>query len=150
MKRRILAYTISILIIFNCFGCSKNENLNSNENNVKTYAEQKEEVRELVKENKNNMEYAVEQILKDMTLDEKVYQMMFVQPEAITKVAEVVAAGDTTKAALESYPVGGIITVVIDSSEIPDDIIGVKPKPGGGFDASVDEWGDEINADIII
>ena len=51
---------------------------------------------------------------------------------------------------LKQYPVGGIITVVIDSSEIPDDIIGVKPKPGGGFDASVDEWGDEINADIII
>jgi hypothetical protein len=51
---------------------------------------------------------------------------------------------------LKQYPVGGIITVVIDSSEIPDDIIGVKPKPGGGFDASVDEWGNEINADIII
>jgi hypothetical protein len=51
---------------------------------------------------------------------------------------------------LKQYPVGGIITVVIDSSEIPDDVIGVKPKPGGGFDASVDEWGNEINADIII
>ena len=51
---------------------------------------------------------------------------------------------------LKQYPVGGIITVVIDSSEIPDDVIGVKPKPGGGFDATVDEWGNEINADIII
>ena len=51
---------------------------------------------------------------------------------------------------LKQYPVGGIITVVIDSSDIPDEVIGVKPKPGGGFDASVDEWGDEINADIII
>lgn len=51
---------------------------------------------------------------------------------------------------LKQYPVGGIITIVIDSSEIPDDVIGVKPKPGGGFDATVDEWGNEINADIII
>ena len=51
---------------------------------------------------------------------------------------------------LKKYPAGGIITVVIDSSEIPDEVIGVKPKPGGGFDASVDEWGNEINADIII
>lgn len=51
---------------------------------------------------------------------------------------------------LKKYPAGGILTIVIDSSEIPDDVIGVKPKPGGGFDASVDEWGNEINADIII
>jgi hypothetical protein len=51
---------------------------------------------------------------------------------------------------LKQYPAGGIVTIVIDSSEIPDDVIGEKPKPGGGFDASVDEWGNEINADIII
>lgn len=51
---------------------------------------------------------------------------------------------------LKKYPAGGIVTIVIDASEIPDDVIGEKPKPGGGFDASVDEWENEINADIII
>ena len=51
---------------------------------------------------------------------------------------------------LKQYPAGGIVTIVIDSSEISDDIIGEKPKPGGGFDASVDKWGNEINSDIII
>lgn len=51
---------------------------------------------------------------------------------------------------IKQYPAGGIITVVIDAAEIPDSIIGGKPKPGGGFDASVDNWENEIEADIII
>ena len=51
---------------------------------------------------------------------------------------------------IKQYPAGGIITVVIDAAEIPDSIIGGKPKPGGGFDASVDDWENEIEADIII
>lgn len=45
---------------------------------------------------------------------------------------------------------GGVISMVIDAAEIPDSIIGGKPKPGGGFDASVDNWENEIETDIII
>lgn len=52
---------------------------------------------------------SVEDILNEMTLEEKVYQMMFVTPEDITKVGEVYSAGETTQKALEKYPVGGII-----------------------------------------
>ena len=51
---------------------------------------------------------------------------------------------------IKCKPAGGIITIVIDTAEIPDSIIGEKPKPGGGFDASVDNWENEIEADIII
>lgn len=51
---------------------------------------------------------------------------------------------------IKRKPAGGIITIVIDTAEIPDSIIGEKPKPGGGFDASVDNWDNEIEADIII
>lgn len=51
---------------------------------------------------------------------------------------------------IKRKPAGGIITIVIDTAEIPDSIIGEKPKPGGGFDASVDNWENEIEADIII
>lgn len=47
-------------------------------------------------------------------------------------------------------PAGGVITLVIDAAEIPDSIIGEKPKPGGGFDASVKNWENEIEADITI
>ena len=51
---------------------------------------------------------------------------------------------------IKRKPAGGVITIVIDTAEIPDSIIGEKPKPGGGFDASVDNWDNEIEADIII
>ena len=44
-----------------------------------------------------------------MSLRDKVCQMMFVRPESITGIDVVTAAGDTTKSALEQYPVGGIV-----------------------------------------
>ena len=51
----------------------------------------------------------VEKTLADMSLRDKVCEMMFVRPESITGIDVVTAAGDTTKAALEQYPVGGIV-----------------------------------------
>ncbi len=48
-------------------------------------------------------------IVDGMTLEEKVAQMFIVRPEAITGVDVAVQAGESTKAALEQYPVGGII-----------------------------------------
>ena len=50
-----------------------------------------------------------EQILEGMTLTDKIYQMMFVRPEAITGVQTVTAAGEMTRTALLKYPVGGIV-----------------------------------------
>ena len=47
-------------------------------------------------------------------------------------------------------PAGGVVTVVIDAAAIPDSIIGAKPQTGGGFDASVDNWQNEIESDITI
>lgn len=51
----------------------------------------------------------LEKKLGEMTLSEKIYQLMFVTPESITGVGEVIAAGETTREALSDYPVGGII-----------------------------------------
>lgn len=50
-----------------------------------------------------------QEILDSMTLEQKLYQMMFVRPEELTNVSQAVRAGDATKAALEAQPVGGII-----------------------------------------
>ena len=47
--------------------------------------------------------------LKSMSADEKIYQMLLVTPESLTGVDVATIAGDTTKAAIEKYPVGGII-----------------------------------------
>ena len=51
----------------------------------------------------------VEQLISKMTLDEKIFQMMFVTPESITGVGQVIQAGAGTENALKKYPVGGII-----------------------------------------
>lgn len=51
----------------------------------------------------------VEEILADMTLEEKIYQMFIVTPEQLTGVSGVTAAGDTTRTRLSQYPVGGLI-----------------------------------------
>ena len=47
-------------------------------------------------------------ILGEMTLREKVCQMMMVTPTSMTGVETVVNAGETTRKALEKYPVGGL------------------------------------------
>ena len=47
--------------------------------------------------------------LAEMSVEEKVAQLFFITPEALTGVAKATAAGDTTKAQLEKYPVGGLI-----------------------------------------
>ena len=47
--------------------------------------------------------------LASMTEDEKLWQLFFVTPEALTNVNTATVAGETTKNALQTYPVGGII-----------------------------------------
>ena len=44
-----------------------------------------------------------------MSLEEKVAQLFFITPEALTGFQTVTAAGETTKAALDRYPVGGLV-----------------------------------------
>lgn len=49
-------------------------------------------------------------------------------------------------------PSGGIVTIYIDSAQIPNSAF-QKQNPsggGGGFNASVEDWADEVNAEVII
>ncbi len=64
---------------------------------------------------------AVQQTLEGMDLYEKVCQMFMVQPSDITGVSPVTAAGETTRAALEKYPVGGLMydtTNMVDKNQV--------------------------------
>lgn len=55
-------------------------------------------------------ESVIDEIISEMTLDEKIYQMFIVTPEALTNFnGSVTQAGDLTKSAIEASPVGGII-----------------------------------------
>jgi beta-N-acetylhexosaminidase len=49
------------------------------------------------------------ELLSTMTINEKINQLLFVTPEALTGVSKVIQAGETTKRSLENYPVGGVI-----------------------------------------
>ena len=54
-------------------------------------------------------EQTAQALFDTMTDEEKLWQLFFVTPEAITNVDTATAAGETTKKALEQYPVGGIV-----------------------------------------
>lgn len=51
----------------------------------------------------------IEEILSQMTIEQKVAQMFFITPELLTGADNVTATGDATKAALDRYPVGGLV-----------------------------------------
>lgn len=50
-----------------------------------------------------------EEILENLTLEQKVLQLFVVTPEALTGYGTVTAAGDATKKSIEKHPVGGLI-----------------------------------------
>lgn len=50
-----------------------------------------------------------QEYLATMTLEEKLWQMFFVTPEALTDVNTATRAGDATREALEGRPVGGVV-----------------------------------------
>lgn len=51
----------------------------------------------------------VNSTISEMTVEEKVAGLFMVTPESLTNVDTVIQAGESTKAALEKYPVGGLI-----------------------------------------
>lgn len=68
-----------------------------------------------------SVERKVQDTLLSMTTEEKICQMFMVTPEQLTHVNAVVQAGETTKNALNQYPVGGIIYFkdnIIDPQQI--------------------------------
>lgn len=55
------------------------------------------------------LEEQVEEVLSGMTREEKVLQLFMITPEALTGSGTVTAAGEQTKEAVLSHPVGGLI-----------------------------------------
>ncbi len=76
---------------------------------------EEEEAEEDINSNSQTMEKTlsfsdeVEEKLDAMTTEEKVAQLFVTTPEQITGIAQVVQAGDGTKAAIASYPVAGLV-----------------------------------------
>lgn len=75
-----------------------------------TIAEEPEEApqTEALTEDNDLMEQA-DMLLEKMSLEEKAAQLFIITPEALTGMGVVTQAGETTRNALETYPVGGLI-----------------------------------------
>ena len=52
---------------------------------------------------------------------------------------------------MHNKPAGGVITIYIDAADVPQEIIDQRPQTtGGGFNANVEDWNNEFNAEITI
>ncbi|MCR5356850.1 MAG: glycoside hydrolase family 3 protein [Lachnospiraceae bacterium] len=81
------------------------------EKEVETVSEDEAPVEE------TEIEQKAGQLLAQMNLDEKIYQMIILTPEQLVGEDDITAAGAKTKEGLEKYPVGGI---VYSSSNLKD------------------------------
>ncbi len=71
--------------------------------------ESKAQEEEKILTEEEELDQRIEEMLGTMSLEDKVSQLFFVTPEALTGAERAVQASDTTKAAMEACPVGGII-----------------------------------------
>ena len=91
---------------------------------------------------------SLDEYIAGMTLREKVCQMLFVTPESLTGVSPVTAAGNTTKAALEKYPVGGIVYSkpnMLNGEQVKEMIANTQSYSKIGLFISADEEGGTVN-----
>lgn len=108
-KNQFVPLCLFLCITMNVFGCSdRNTMSDQGEKSV-----QKEENREANHAGKkltdNSLEIKVNELIKEMSIEEKVAQLFIITPEALTNVGTVIEAGSTTKDRYIEFPVGGIV-----------------------------------------
>lgn len=90
----------------------------------------------------------IEEILGEMTLREKICQMLLVNPESITGVLAVTSAGETTRDALEEYPVGGIMFSkknLVSTDQTTEMISNIQSYSNIDLFIAIDEEGGVVN-----
>lgn len=90
----------------------------------------------------------VDKTMAEMSLHDKVCQMMFVTPEGLTGTDDVMVAGDATKQALQAYPVGGIIYFANNFDNVDqtrDMISNTQSYSKIGLFIATDEEGGRVN-----
>ena len=96
-------------------GSGSSKNPEENEESKKTIRVTAEETAHKEDETESELseeqktEELIEEYLSNMPLEDKMSQLFFVQPEALTGVDTAVQASDMTKEALQEYAVGGIV-----------------------------------------
>lgn len=99
----------------------------------------------------DNLEEQTQQVLSQMTLEEKVAQLFFIMPESLTAMTAeegaATIAGEKTKKALEEYPVGGIIyfkSNLVNEEQTKKMIEGTKSYSKYPLFVGVDEEGGTV------
>lgn len=99
-----------------------------------------------------DMESRIDTLLKSMTLDEKIYQLFIVEPEAIAGVKTATKATEATRKGLKKCPVGGIVYFannIATEKQITEMISNSQayatPRRGIGLFIAVDEEGGTIS-----
>lgn len=99
----------------------------------------------------NSNTQRAQELLQNMSLHDKICQMLFVTPEALTGYSKVTQSGDVTRSALESWPVGGLVyfsqnLVTVDQTTkmISDAQSYVQELTGLGLFIGVDEEGGSV------
>lgn len=90
----------------------------------------------------------VDKTMAEMSLHDKVCQMMFVTPEGLTGTDDIMVAGDATKQALQAYPVGGIIYFANNFDNVDqtrDMISNTQSYSKIGLFIATDEEGGRVN-----
>lgn len=109
----LIAALISIVFIFKGINLKKSES-SKEQDQTKDQSSEKQLPENTEKEEPEltevqKLELEIDNILKEMSLDDKVSQLFFVTPESLTGVEVAIQAGDAMKNALSEYAVGGII-----------------------------------------
>lgn len=88
-----------------------------------------------------------ERLLEDMTLEERIYQLFIVTQEQLTGVSAATKSGETTRQAIQKYPVGGIVYFsanLISRKQCADMIANVQSFSKLGLLIAVDEEGGSV------
>ncbi len=108
----IVVLIIGLITAFNL----PEENQNQNEDEkageliIQTQEEAKESDKEIQKEEDvEEVVTAVDKAIMEMSLEEKIGQLIITTPSELTDISVVITAGETTRKSLETYPIGGMV-----------------------------------------
>ncbi|MGN1319454.1 MAG: glycoside hydrolase family 3 N-terminal domain-containing protein, partial [Lachnospirales bacterium] len=113
MKKLVFLISIIIIMSFSVSIGLFNMLTNPSGNNILAEGNSENDVTNVETTTEETTEYAYDpkviEIVNSMSVDEKINQLFFITPEALTGVGTATVAGNTTKQSLINHPVGGII-----------------------------------------
>ncbi len=140
-----------VAVILFAVGCGKQQeskpDTGDNNSKIESSVDQK-----MGEKSESDYKEAAKKLVSEMTLEEKIAQLFVITPEQITGVDVTVSAGETTRDAINKYPVGGMIYMGknLENPEQTKDMIEktqeyAKERTGLPMLISVDEEGGTVS-----